>query len=145
MGGGKSRLANHSQTGVVVLGPSHVYQTCIYLCEREGRFCVNHLYSLTPCLQDLVSLLKSPGHSNRLRLLLSLKRPLDSNVAIVDVRDADYEGGHITGAIHSPSATFLDGGIETLREQVKDKKTVVFHCALSQVRYVCPVHRHNCH
>ena len=81
-----------------------------------------------------MSLLKTAGHSNRLRLPQSLKRPLDNNVAVVDVRDADYEGGHITGAIHSPSATFLDGGIETLREKVKDKKTVVFHCALSQVR-----------
>lgn len=52
----------------------------------------------------------------------------------MDVRDEDYAGGHIKGAIHSPSATFLDGGIETLREAVKDTQTVIFHCALSQVR-----------
>ncbi|WFD16019.1 protein-tyrosine-phosphatase [Malassezia arunalokei] len=31
------------------------------------------------------------------------------NTAVVDVRDDDFEGGHIKGAFHSPSSTFLDG------------------------------------
>ena len=86
-----------------------------------------------------MSLLRTRGHSGHFRSSQSLKRPLDKDIAIVDVRDADYEGGHITGAIHSPSATFLNGGVDSLRDQVKDKKTVIFHCMLSQVRCVVRV------
>lgn len=57
--------------------------------------------------------------------------------------DDDYEGGHIVGAIHSPSSTFLDS-VNDLLTKVKDcmypnltpDDHVVFHCALSQQRYV---------
>jgi rhodanese-related sulfurtransferase len=55
-------------------------------------------------------------------------------MAVVDVRDDDYEGGHIKGCVHSPSASLLSGGVDQLREKLKDTPVVVFHCALSQVR-----------
>ncbi|KAL3623352.1 cell division cycle-related protein [Castilleja foliolosa] len=64
--------------------------------------------------------------------LLSLKhRP---NIAIVDVR-GDERGydGHIAGSLHFASDTFTDK-LPNLVESTKDKDTLVFHCALSQVR-----------
>lgn len=45
----------------------------------------------------------------------------------------DHIGGHIRGSIHTPSRT-LDAKLPTLVRQLADKKTVVFHCALSQQR-----------
>ncbi|KAL5540797.1 hypothetical protein UlMin_042410 [Ulmus minor] len=64
--------------------------------------------------------------------LLSLKhRP---NIAIVDVRDDERSyDGHIAGSLHYASDTFSDK-IPNLVQQVKGKDTLVFHCALSQVR-----------
>ncbi|XP_051152473.1 dual specificity phosphatase Cdc25-like [Andrographis paniculata] len=59
------------------------------------------------------------------------KRP---NVAVVDVRDDErtYDG-HIAGSLHFANDTFQDK-LANLVEATKDKDTVVFHCALSQVR-----------
>ncbi|KAK3318194.1 hypothetical protein B0H66DRAFT_477034 [Apodospora peruviana] len=57
----------------------------------------------------------------------------DPTIAIVDVRDDDYIGGHIKGALNFPSRT-LDAMLPTLIRQLQDKQTVVFHCALSQQR-----------
>ncbi|KAK6515797.1 hypothetical protein TWF281_004387 [Arthrobotrys megalospora] len=54
-------------------------------------------------------------------------------IAIVDVRDSDFIGGHLLGCLHRPSSTFssrLDG----LIEELKDHDKVIFHCALSQQR-----------
>ncbi|KAK4432476.1 Dual specificity phosphatase Cdc25 [Sesamum alatum] len=64
--------------------------------------------------------------------LLSLRtRP---NIAIVDVRDDERSyDGHIAGSLHFASGTFLDK-LPSLVEATKDKDTLVFHCALSQVR-----------
>ena len=45
----------------------------------------------------------------------------------------DYIGGHIKGAINSPSGN-IDVAIPGLVQQLQDKSTVVFHCALSQQR-----------
>ena len=45
----------------------------------------------------------------------------------------DYIGGHIKGCIHIPSQQ-LDTMMPTLARRLQDKKTVVFHCALSQQR-----------
>ncbi|KAL1840074.1 hypothetical protein VTJ49DRAFT_809 [Mycothermus thermophilus] len=55
------------------------------------------------------------------------------NIAIIDVRDDDYIGGHIKGSRNVPSRT-LDYMLPTLVRQLQDKDTVVFHCALSQQR-----------
>jgi hypothetical protein len=56
--------------------------------------------------------------------------------AIVDVRGDDYAGGHIKGGIHQCSKTLAHGGIEVIRDKTKNVPTVVFHCLLSQVRFV---------
>ncbi|GAO18950.1 uncharacterized protein UV8b_05003 [Ustilaginoidea virens] len=53
--------------------------------------------------------------------------------AIIDVRDDDYIGGHIKGCTNIPSIQ-LDAMMPTLVRKLKDTKTVVFHCALSQQR-----------
>lgn len=57
----------------------------------------------------------------------------DSRIAVVDVRDSDHVGGNIAGSIHAPTPT-LDYRMPELVRQLKDKDSVVFHCALSQVR-----------
>lgn len=46
---------------------------------------------------------------------------------------SDYIGGHIKGCIHAPSQQ-LDIMMPSLLRRLQDKKTVVFHCALSQQR-----------
>ncbi|RAL58975.1 hypothetical protein DID88_009266 [Monilinia fructigena] len=53
------------------------------------------------------------------------------NLAIIDVRDDDHIGGHIKHSTHIPSST-LDYKIPELVRKLKDKDTVVFHCALSK-------------
>ncbi|KAF4370985.1 hypothetical protein CsatB_016820 [Cannabis sativa] len=64
--------------------------------------------------------------------LLSLKRR--PNIAIIDVRDDERSyDGHIAGSLHYASDSFSDK-ISNLVQQVKGKDTLVFHCALSQVR-----------
>lgn len=45
----------------------------------------------------------------------------------------DYIGGHIKGSTNIPSRQ-LDAMMPTLVRRLKDKDTVVFHCALSQQR-----------
>ncbi|KAH7512010.1 dual specificity phosphatase Cdc25 [Ziziphus jujuba] len=64
--------------------------------------------------------------------LISLRsRP---NIAIIDVRDDERSyDGHIAGSLHYASDTFSDK-ISNLIQEVKGKDTLVFHCALSQVR-----------
>jgi len=59
--------------------------------------------------------------------------PIPSSLAIVDMRDSDYIGGHIKGCINIPS-TSLDYAMQDLIRRLKDKKTVVFHCLMSQER-----------
>lgn len=54
-------------------------------------------------------------------------------IAIVDVRDADHFGGHISSSMHIPSSS-LDYRIPELIRKLADKQIVVFHCALSQQR-----------
>ncbi|KAK3954266.1 hypothetical protein QBC32DRAFT_336669 [Pseudoneurospora amorphoporcata] len=56
-----------------------------------------------------------------------------TSLAIIDVRDDDYIGGHIKGSQNVPSHK-LDAMLPTLVRQLQDKETVVFHCALSQQR-----------
>ncbi|KAF2999930.1 hypothetical protein E8E13_009058 [Curvularia kusanoi] len=58
---------------------------------------------------------------------------LPSDTAVVDVRDSDHIGGHIRGSTWVPSST-LDFKTPELVRELKGKKVVVFHCALSQQR-----------
>ncbi|KAG6058249.1 hypothetical protein E4U17_000218 [Claviceps sp. LM77 group G4] len=57
----------------------------------------------------------------------------DPSYAIIDVRDGDYIGGHIKGCINIPTLQ-LDLRMPRLVEELKHKRMVVFHCALSQQR-----------
>jgi len=63
---------------------------------------------------------------------------LGRDFAVIDVRGEDYAGGHIKGAIHQSSNTLSHGGVEVIREKTKSVPTVIFHCLLSQVRFVFP-------
>ncbi|KAG0452919.1 hypothetical protein HPP92_025583 [Vanilla planifolia] len=64
--------------------------------------------------------------------LISMRRV--SKVAIVDVRDEERSyDAHIAGSHHYASGNF-SGRMPDLVEALKGKDTVVFHCALSQVR-----------
>ncbi|XP_021908556.1 dual specificity phosphatase Cdc25 isoform X2 [Carica papaya] len=66
--------------------------------------------------------------------LLALKRRPNIAIAVVDVRDDERSyDGHIAGSLHYASGTFTDK-ISNLVQEVKGKDTLVFHCALSQVR-----------
>lgn len=65
---------------------------------------------------------------------------LGSKFQVIDVRDADYVGGHIINCKHIESRKFKDGNslltlsllLNNLRE--KNQQVVVFHCMLSQQR-----------
>lgn len=59
--------------------------------------------------------------------------PSERSYAIIDVRDDDHIGGNIKTSIHVPS-TALEDSLHTLLPKLADKKTVVFHCSLSQQR-----------
>ncbi|CAK7205714.1 Cdc25 phosphatase Ibp1 [Sporothrix eucalyptigena] len=59
--------------------------------------------------------------------------PTAQSLAIVDVRDDDYIGGHIKGSLHFASGS-LDATLPTLLRKLQDAETVIFHCALSQQR-----------
>lgn len=65
--------------------------------------------------------------------LAPLVRSKDKNLAVIDVRDSDYVGGHIAGGTNVPTHTH-DYKMPELVRTLQDKDTVVFHCALSQQR-----------
>jgi rhodanese-related sulfurtransferase len=65
--------------------------------------------------------------------LASIIRSDPSGVTVVDVRDSDYVGGHITSCINVPTQTH-DYRMPELVRELRDKEIVVFHCALSQQR-----------
>lgn len=57
--------------------------------------------------------------------------------AIIDVRDEDFAGGHVKGAVNVPSELFRDDQHvdDTLqRLAAAGKERIVVHCALSQQR-----------
>jgi Cdc25 family phosphatase len=65
--------------------------------------------------------------------LAPLVRERNPGLAIIDVRDSDFIGGHIMGCQHLPTGTH-DYRMPELVRTLQDKETVVFHCALSQQR-----------
>ncbi|KAK9471714.1 Rhodanese-like domain-containing protein [Dipodascopsis tothii] len=54
-------------------------------------------------------------------------------LAIIDVRDSDFVGGHIMTARNVPSSRF-SAHLPSLHQSLKNTRRVVFHCALSQQR-----------
>lgn len=87
--------------------------------QRESAPCIS---SHPSCLQELSAIIKS----NKLPR---------KDYLVVDVRDGDYIGGHITNCLNCPSATFADK-LDALVRDTKDVPQVIFHCALSQLRWV---------
>lgn len=57
----------------------------------------------------------------------------EPSVAVIDVRDSDFFGGHIRGCTNVPTQA-LDYKLPELVRLLKGARTVVFHCALSQQR-----------
>eukprot|EP00928_Gymnodinium_smaydae_P028555 TRINITY_DN21742_c0_g1_i2.p1 TRINITY_DN21742_c0_g1~~TRINITY_DN21742_c0_g1_i2.p1 ORF type:complete len:176 (-),score=17.68 TRINITY_DN21742_c0_g1_i2:69-533(-) len=53
---------------------------------------------------------------------------------IIDVRDEDFQGGHIPGARHCPSQAFARNVDYLAQEFASSGKTLVFHCMFSQSR-----------
>ncbi|EPY50557.1 Cdc25 family phosphatase Ibp1 [Schizosaccharomyces cryophilus OY26] len=54
-------------------------------------------------------------------------------ISVIDVRDDDYEGGHIPGSINIPSKQFLTL-VDEYVEQLLQQKDIVLHCTYSQIR-----------
>eukprot|EP01028_Stygiella_incarcerata_P002392 TRINITY_DN1447_c0_g1_i1.p3 TRINITY_DN1447_c0_g1~~TRINITY_DN1447_c0_g1_i1.p3 ORF type:complete len:144 (+),score=40.64 TRINITY_DN1447_c0_g1_i1:100-531(+) len=64
-----------------------------------------------------------------------LRGESEESFVIVDVRDTDFNGGHIRGAFNIPIFNFSD--LELVKQLVsgwKEKDRVIFHCMLSQSR-----------
>ncbi|KAN0064369.1 Cdc25 phosphatase Ibp1 [Thecaphora frezii] len=62
------------------------------------------------------------------------KSPHSKDLAVVDVRDDDFEGGNIVGAQNIPSTKIADSINDLVLGPLKEYKQVVFHCHLSQQR-----------
>ena len=75
-----------------------------------------------------------------LQALLRDENGLDAKVAVIDVRDSDYdEGGHIPGARNVPSDSWLDvASVDKILCEYLDSSSpvqmLVFHCMKSQIR-----------
>ena len=89
--------------------------------------------------QALAALVKSPASaansnaSSDLSLTANANITANPKLAIIDVRDSDYIGGHVRGSMHYPSST-LEAHLPELVRLLADKDVVVFHCMLSQQR-----------
>ena len=84
---------------------------------------------------DLSKLSQAAGYVDSSDLS-KLLQATGSNVTVIDVRNDDFEGGHIPGAINIPYGDewnddkFLEGVVSKVHTSDK----VVFHCMKSQVR-----------
>jgi Cdc25 family phosphatase len=67
-------------------------------------------------------------------IIKSDKRP-GEDYLVVDVRDSDFIGGNITNCRNASSDTFLHH-LDDLVHETKNVPQVIFHCALSQSRWV---------
>ncbi|EQC36563.1 hypothetical protein SDRG_06009 [Saprolegnia diclina VS20] len=65
-----------------------------------------------------------------------LKDPVRrQSVRIIDVRDSDFIGGHIRGAVNLPEDHFQDDDdVDAVVEDFKAVPQIVFHCMMSQIR-----------
>jgi hypothetical protein len=113
---------------VVIVLPYRDCSCCTHACQIHiwGRTPTIKFYSSSYpycfCTQALAGIIKSD------------KRP-GEHYLVVDVRDSDFIGGNITNCRNAPSDTFLDNLDDLIRE-IKNVPQVIFHCALSQARWV---------
>jgi Cdc25 family phosphatase len=75
--------------------------------------------------------------------VLESKTSLNSSIVVIDVRDDDYVGGHIPGAVNVPSTSWGDTRVVdrlvddfVLSPDKEEKKTIIFHCMQSKQRGV---------
>ncbi|KAJ7132939.1 Rhodanese-like domain-containing protein [Mycena filopes] len=70
---------------------------------------------------------------DELAKLIKSDKVASRDYLVIDVRDDDYAGGNIKSALNLPSREF-QMGVYDLVHKTADVKTIVFHCALSQMR-----------
>ncbi|KAJ9635918.1 hypothetical protein H2199_008272 [Coniosporium tulheliwenetii] len=101
--------------------------------EAESWGLINRVVEEGGVVEAAVEMAKSVAE-NSPDAVVRLQSPSPtSSLAIIDVRDSDHIGGHIRSSTHVPSSS-LDFKIPELIRTLRDKETVVFHCALSQQR-----------
>ena len=68
--------------------------------------------------------------------LVDLLRTSGGQVAVIDVRDEDWVGGHVAGAVNWPSSNFEhnDSIDELIATVLQGKDKAVVHCMFSQQR-----------
>ncbi|KAI8089189.1 Rhodanese-like domain-containing protein [Halteromyces radiatus] len=71
--------------------------------------------------EELVKLIRDPT------------KQVGIDYVIVDVRDQDFIGGNIPGALNIPANQIVDSATELVQKYSKVPE-IYFHCALSQVR-----------
>lgn len=72
--------------------------------------------------------------TQELAALMRSDKVAKKDFVVVDVRDDDRVGGHIKHSVNMPSGEFLMN-VDKLVKETKEVPLLVFHCALSQVRY----------
>jgi len=96
-----------------------------YISRDVRQFTKNPIFSVFQTVLSFQELSK---------IIKSDKRP-GTDYLVVDVRDSDFIGGNIINCRHVPSNTFSDK-LDALVRETKNVPQVIFHCALSQARWV---------
>ncbi|KIJ54626.1 hypothetical protein M422DRAFT_24536 [Sphaerobolus stellatus SS14] len=65
--------------------------------------------------------------------LVKSSKVAGKDYVVVDVRDDDFVGGNVKGCLRAPFQQY-ENNVKELVAKLSDIPTVVFHCALSQVR-----------
>jgi len=65
--------------------------------------------------------------------ILELQKSKDTSVVFIDVRDVDFVGGNIPGAVHVPYQEF-DPKVTELVQKYGKYKHVIFYCLYGQLR-----------
>ncbi|GAA5838026.1 hypothetical protein JCM5353_003373, partial [Sporobolomyces roseus] len=71
---------------------------------------------------------------DELTALIKSEAVAGKDYQVVDVRDEDFRGGNITGAIRAPSEARTEQTVHDLVTKLEGVPKVIFHCTLSQVR-----------
>eukprot|EP00455_Lapot_gusevi_P035397 TRINITY_DN3919_c0_g1_i4.p1 TRINITY_DN3919_c0_g1~~TRINITY_DN3919_c0_g1_i4.p1 ORF type:complete len:141 (-),score=32.23 TRINITY_DN3919_c0_g1_i4:120-542(-) len=58
----------------------------------------------------------------------------ESDFVVFDVRDGDFIGGNIAGAVNIPSGQFQAAAAELAQQYHDQEKYIIFHCMMSQQR-----------
>ncbi|KAI9218747.1 Rhodanese-like domain-containing protein [Blastocladiella britannica] len=79
--------------------------------------------------------IRSMQHAELAALVRDPTQVSGRDYQVVDVRDDDFAGGNIPGAVNVPSHTLSDPTVfDSIVRSLAGVKRIVFHCALSQQR-----------